>query len=49
MIGPDVVTTAPGAVIVHADEGDVLWLPVADTWCTDAPGNSVQAQAKPNV
>lgn len=37
LIGPELVTTSPDSMTVNATEGTVVWEPVADQWCTDAP------------
>lgn len=37
LLSPQIVSTEPGRVIVHASAGDVHWVARADEWCTMAP------------
>jgi hypothetical protein len=37
ILGPEIVSTEPGIVTVHAEVGDARWVAEADDWCTDAP------------
>lgn len=34
ILGPDVVTTEADAITVHAADGDVVWHPSGELWCT---------------
>ena len=45
LLSPEIVSTEPGRVIVHAAEGDVHWIARADAWCTMAP--QIEAMARP--
>ena len=44
IIGPDMITTEPDRVIVHATEADVHWVRAEDQWCTMGPQLDRQAR-----
>ena len=44
LIGHSIVTTTPAQITVHATEGDVIWRPVRDEWCTTAPAEDRRAR-----
>ncbi|MEM6306117.1 MAG: hypothetical protein AAF744_15475 [Pseudomonadota bacterium] len=37
LIGPDIVSSEPGRFIVHAQNGDVIWVENDVNWCTMGP------------
>jgi len=37
LIGPDIVTSHPGQFVVHAAQGQAVWVETAQGWCTDGP------------
>ena len=37
LISPEIVTTEPARVTVHAEVGDTVWEAKDDLWCAEAP------------
>ncbi|KAJ56672.1 hypothetical protein ACMU_06940 [Actibacterium mucosum KCTC 23349] len=35
LINPQIVTTEPQMITVHAAQGDVVWLAAGDNWCSE--------------
>lgn len=44
LIGHSMVTSTPDLITVHATNGDVAWVAVADEWCTTGPQDDRKAR-----
>lgn len=36
ILSPEIITSTPGAITIHATTQNAVWLRVGDRWCTDA-------------
>lgn len=44
ILGHSMVTSEPHQIIVHATQGDVVWVAAGEYWCTTGPQDDRKAR-----
>jgi len=37
ILSPEIITSTPGEVTIHATAGDKVWIALDEFWCTELP------------